>query len=63
VREEDATDAEATPSSAVGSPTPTSSAVDADEDPKGMQDDNNDDLAPNQEKGDDSNGGDKVSSP
>jgi hypothetical protein len=47
VCEEDATDAEAAPSSAARSPAPTASTTDVDEDPKGIQDDNSDDLAPN----------------
>jgi hypothetical protein len=63
VREEDAIDAEATSPSAVRSPAPTTSAADIDEDPKGMQDDNSDGLAPDWERGDGSCGGDKVGSP
>jgi hypothetical protein len=45
-REDTATDAEATPSTAVKSLTLASSAVDADEGKRKMQDDNSDDLAP-----------------
>jgi hypothetical protein len=63
VYEENAVDTEATPSSIVRPPAPTASITDADEDPKGIQHDNSDDLAPDQEKGDGSSGADKVSSP
>jgi hypothetical protein len=63
VQEEDVTDAEAAPSSTVRSPTPTASATDTDEDPKLMQDDNSDGLAPNQERGDGSSDGDKADLP
>jgi hypothetical protein len=45
VHEEDVVNAEATPSSAVRSLAPATSTADADEDRKGMQDDNSDDLA------------------
>jgi hypothetical protein len=45
-REEDAANVKAMPSSAAGIPASTTSATDADEDLKGMQDDNSDDLAP-----------------
>jgi hypothetical protein len=44
--EEDAANIKAVPSSAAGIPASTTSATDADEDLKGMQDDNIDDLAP-----------------
>jgi hypothetical protein len=44
--EEDAANIKAVPSSAAGIPASTTSATDADEDLKGMQDDNSDDLAP-----------------
>jgi hypothetical protein len=63
VREEDAADVEAAPSSAAGIPASTTSTTDVDEDLKGMQDDNSDDLVPNQETGDGSNSGDKAGSP
>jgi hypothetical protein len=63
VCEEDAADTEVVPSSAVRSPAPTASPINADEDPKGMQDDNSDGLAPNQEKTDGNSGGDKAGSP
>jgi hypothetical protein len=63
VHEEDVTDTEATPSSATRSLVPTASTVDTDEDPKGMQDDNSDKLAPDQKRGDGSSGGDKIASP
>jgi hypothetical protein len=63
VLEEDAANAEAAPSSVVMLLAPTASTAYVDEDPKGMQDDNSDDLAPDQEKGDGSNGGDKAGSP
>jgi hypothetical protein len=63
VREETATDTEAAPSSAVRSPAPTASTTDADEDPKGMQDDNSDGLAPYQKIDDNSNSRDEAGSP
>jgi hypothetical protein len=63
VHEEDVVDAEATPSSAVKSLGPTASTTDVVEDPKGLQDDNSDGLAPDQERGDGSCGRDKVDSP
>jgi hypothetical protein len=44
VREETTTDVDATSSSTVKSPAPTAPVIDADEDPKGMQDDNSDVL-------------------
>jgi hypothetical protein len=62
VREEDVTDAEATPSSAARIPASTASAA-TDEDLKGMQDDNSDDLALDQEMGYGDNSGDKAGSP
>ncbi len=61
--EETTSDAEATPSTAGKSSTLASSTTDADEDPKGLQDDNSDGLAPDQERGDGSCGRDKVDSP
>jgi hypothetical protein len=63
VHEGDAADTKAAPSSVVRSPTPTTSATDADEDPKGMQDDNSDGLALDRERGDDCSGGDKAGLP
>jgi hypothetical protein len=56
VREETAADADVVPSSAVRSPAPTASTftVDTNEDPKGMQDDNNDGLTLDREIGDNS---------
>jgi hypothetical protein len=51
------------PSSTLRSPAPTASTADADEDPEGMQEDNSDDLALDQEKGDGSSSGDEVGSP
>jgi hypothetical protein len=63
VCEEDAADVKAAPSSPAGIPASTTYATDVDEDLKGMQDDNSDDLVPNQETGDGGNGGDKVGSP
>jgi hypothetical protein len=44
-------------------PTSTTSTVDADEDLKGIQDDNSDDLAPDQEKDNGGSSGDKAGSP
>jgi hypothetical protein len=58
-----ATTANVMPFAAMKSPTPTASAGNADEDPKGMQDDNSDDLAPDQEIGNSSSDGDKVGLP
>jgi hypothetical protein len=55
VREEDDTDAEAVPSSAVKSPTPTASTDDADDADKGR--------SPDWVIGDSSSGGDKAGSP
>jgi hypothetical protein len=63
VREKHATDVEATPSSVVRSSSPTASAAITDEDPKGIQDDNIDDLTLDQEKGDGNSYGDEVGSP
>jgi hypothetical protein len=63
VHEEDAADAEAAPSSVERFPSRTTSAANADEDHKGLKDDNSDDLTPDQEKGIDSSGGDKAGSP
>jgi hypothetical protein len=63
VREKDAADVEATPIFAARTPTSTASATDADGDLKGMQDDNSDDLAPDQETGASDNVGNKAGSP
>jgi hypothetical protein len=63
VREDTATDAEATPSAAVKSLTLASSAVDADEGKRKMQDDNSDDLAPRQDTGKSNDGGDEADAP
>jgi hypothetical protein len=63
VCKEDATEAEAAPTSAAWTPTSTASAANIDEALKGMQDDNSDDLAPDQDTGDGDNGGDKAGSP
>jgi hypothetical protein len=63
VHEEDATNVEAAPTSVVRTPTLTASTASADEALKGMQDDNSDDLAPDQEIGAGDNGGDKAGSP
>jgi hypothetical protein len=60
--EENAADGEAVPSAAGKSSTPASSTVDADEDPGKMQDDNSDDLAPGQDTGKSSGGGDEAGS-
>jgi hypothetical protein len=62
-REETAATTDATPSTAVKSPAPTASAIEADEDPKGMQDDNSDGLALDREIGSSSSGGDEAGSP
>jgi hypothetical protein len=59
----DAANTEVMPSSAAGIPASTASAVDADEDLKGMQDNNSDDLAPDLEIGDGDSSEDKASSP
>jgi hypothetical protein len=63
VHEEIAADVDVAPSSIVRSPAPTASTANADEDPKGMQDDNSDGLAPDREIGDSSGGGDEAGSP
>jgi hypothetical protein len=63
VCEETTTDAAAAPSTAVKSSTPAVSIADTNEDPGIMQDDNSDDLAPGQDMGKCSGGGDKASSP
>jgi hypothetical protein len=55
VHEEDATDAEAMPSSAAGIPASTACTTDADEEPKGVQDDNSGNRTPCQEAGGGSN--------
>jgi hypothetical protein len=44
------------------SPTPTASASDTDEDPKGVQDNNSDELAPDREICDSSSSGDEARS-
>jgi hypothetical protein len=62
VHVEDAINAKVVPSSIARSPAPTTSVANADEDPKGMQDDNGDGLAPDRERGNGSSGGDKVDS-
>jgi hypothetical protein len=62
-REDTATDVEATPSAAVKSLTLASSAADVDEDKRKMQDDNSDDLAPGQDTGKSSGGGDEADAP
>jgi hypothetical protein len=62
VHEEDVANTEATPTSAARTPTSTTFTTDVDEALKGMQDDNNDDLAPNQETSDGDNGGEKDGS-
>jgi hypothetical protein len=63
VREEDATDAEAMPSSAAGIPAATACTTDADEEPKGVQDDNSGNRTPCQEADGGSNNEDEASSP
>jgi hypothetical protein len=62
-REKTAAGADVAPSTAVKSPTPTTSSVNADEDPKGTQDDNSDGLAPDREIGNSNIGGDEVGLP
>jgi hypothetical protein len=47
----------------VKSLTPAPSCADADEDPGKMQDDNSDNLAPDQDTGKSSGGGDEAGSP
>jgi hypothetical protein len=63
MREEDVADAEAAPSSVARSPVPTASAIDVDEAPNGVQDDNSDGCTPGREIGGNSSGGDKAGSP
>jgi hypothetical protein len=63
VCEEITANTDAAPSATVKSPAPTASAVDTDEDPKGMQDDNSDGLAPDNEIGNSSSSGDEAGSP
>jgi hypothetical protein len=63
VREETTTDAFVVPSAIAKSSTPAASTADADEDPGKMQDDNSDDLAPGQDTGKRSGGGDEAGSP
>jgi hypothetical protein len=62
-REKTAAGADAAPSAVVKSPTPTTSSVNADEDPKGTQDDNSDGLAPDREIGNSNIGGDEAGLP
>jgi hypothetical protein len=62
VHEETAATSNAAPSSAIRSPAPTASAADADDGPKGMQDDNHDCLASDREIGNSSSGGDEAGS-
>jgi hypothetical protein len=63
VREEDAANTKVMPSSATGIPASTASATDVDEDLKGIQDDNSDDLVPDLEIGDGDSGEDKAGLP
>jgi hypothetical protein len=63
MHEEDATNADAAPSSVVGIPTSTTSAIDTDEALKGVQGHNSDDQATDREADGGSNGGDKAGSP
>jgi hypothetical protein len=62
-REEDAADTDAAPPSAVKSPAPTTSASDADEAPKGVQDGCNGGRTPDQEVSDNSSDTDEADSP
>jgi hypothetical protein len=62
-REETAVDADVVSSAAVKSSTEAPSVDDADEDSRKMQDDNSDDLAPGQDTGKRSGGGDEAGSP
>jgi hypothetical protein len=63
VCEETTDDIDVALSSAVRSLAPTPSTVDTDEDPKGMQDNNSDGLAPDREIDDSSSSEDEASSP
>jgi hypothetical protein len=63
VRKEDATDTEVVPTSIARTPTSTTSTAAADEALKGMQGNNSDDLATDQETGDGDSGGEKAGSP
>jgi hypothetical protein len=63
MHEEDATNADAAPSSVVGIPTSTTSAIDIDEALKGVQGHNSDDQTTDRESDGGSNGGDKAGSP
>jgi hydrogenase maturation factor len=63
VREEITADADGAPSSVVGIPTSTASTTDTEEALKGVQDDNTDDQAPDQEAYGGNNGRDEASSP
>jgi hypothetical protein len=63
-REETTVDAKVAPSTATVKPsTPSASPANADEDPRAMTDDSNDDLAPGQDAGNSSGGEDEASSP
>jgi hypothetical protein len=63
VREETTTNTKATSSTAVKSSTPAPTTVDANEDLGKTQDDNSDDLAPGQDTGKSSGGGDEAGLP
>jgi hypothetical protein len=63
VCEETAANADAVPSTVMKSSTPAASTANIDEDPGKMQDDNSDDLAPGQDMGKSSGGGDEAGSP
>jgi hypothetical protein len=63
VHEKTTIDADVAPSSDVLSAAPTASTANVNEDPKGMQDDNSDGLASDQEIDDNSSGGDEASPP
>jgi hypothetical protein len=63
VHKEDTTNANAAPSSAVKSPASTVFITDANDAPKGVQDDNNDSRTPNRAQGGSSSGRDEVSLP
>jgi hypothetical protein len=63
VCEEDIADAKATPSSAVGILASATSAIDADEAPTGVQDDNSGDRIPDREADSSGNDEDEAGSP
>jgi hypothetical protein len=63
VREETVDAIDVVPSTLVKSLAPTASAANIDEDPKGMQDDNSDALAPDREISNSISGGDEAGSP